>query len=143
MPNERTLDASVLVAEDDQEPAAAILAQAGANVTRVTDGAAARAALDATKPQAVVAGVRWPKGNGFSILEITRRLHPGLPVVLFTGQPAVTEAVRAMQAGAETYLSKPLGEDLVRAVSSGMARRAGVGLERSGDRPARPESSKG
>jgi DNA-binding NtrC family response regulator len=143
MPNERTLIGSVLVAEDERDNAATILADAGADVNRVIDAGAARATLEATKPQVVVAAVRWARGNGFSILEIARRLHPGVPVILFATQPAVTEAVRAMQAGAETYLSKPLGDELVRAVSDGLLRRARSGPDRSSERPARPAPPRG
>jgi DNA-binding NtrC family response regulator len=141
--NDGKLAATVLVAEDDEELAAAILADAGASITRVVDGDAARSALEGSKPDAVVAGVRWPKGNGFSILETSRRLHPGLPVILFTGQPGVMEAVRAMQAGAETYLPKPLGTELVRAVSKGLARRNDAARVGPPSRIARPSTAKG
>jgi DNA-binding NtrC family response regulator len=114
----------VLVAEDERDDAANILAEAGADVTRVTEGGAARAALETEAPQVVVSEVRWPRGNGFSILETARRLHPRTPILLFTGQPSVGEAVRAMQEGAETYLSKPLGPELVSSVGNSIARHA-------------------
>jgi DNA-binding NtrC family response regulator len=118
------LNASVLVAEDEGDQAAAILAGAGARITRVVDGAAARSALERNDPQVVVSDVRWPRGNGFSILEMTHRLHPRTPIVLFTGQPSVGEAVRAMREGAETYLPKPLGPELVSAVARSIERLA-------------------
>jgi two-component system NtrC family response regulator/two-component system response regulator HydG len=140
--DDRTLAASLLVSEDEREPAASILAGAGADVTRVVDGSAARAALEATKPQLVVSAVRWPRGNGFAILESARRLHPGVPVILFTGQPSVSEAVRAMQAGAETYLAKPLGPELIQAVASGLASHVRSGPPGPPGRPARPIAAK-
>jgi DNA-binding NtrC family response regulator len=128
-------DARVLVAEahgDPSESAATILRRAGAQVACANDGAAALTALRASSaaPEVVLSEVRWPTGSGFNLLEAARRLHPSSPVILFTAQPTIPEAVRAMQEGAESYLTKPFGGDLLRAVKKAVERRAG--LEREG-----------
>src|SRR4051812_8661026 len=120
------MEASIVVAEgpgEGAESAAAILGSAGAEVTVVHEGAGALAALRAGSPDLVVAEVRWPTGSGFGILEAARRIHPRTPVILFTSQPSVGEAVRAMQEGAETYISRPLGTELVRAARQALERR--------------------
>ncbi len=122
--------AHVLVAEGPSpESAAAILARAGARVSLARDGDAALAALGSATPEIVVAEVRWPTGNGFAILAAARRLHPTSPVILFSAQPTVAEAVRAMQEGADSYLPKPFGGELVRMVAAAVERRAGLGRE--------------
>ncbi|HVV51730.1 MAG TPA: sigma-54 dependent transcriptional regulator [Polyangia bacterium] len=127
-------DTRVLVAEgrgDASESAAGILRRAGAEVVSATDGGGALSALRASPaaPDVVLSEVRWPTGSGFNLLEATRRLHPSSPVILFTGQPTIPEAVRAMQEGAESYLTKPFGEDFVPAVRKAVERRAGLGRE--------------
>ncbi|MFL5304287.1 MAG: sigma-54-dependent transcriptional regulator [Polyangia bacterium] len=109
--------------------AATILERTGARVTMANDSESALSALGAAEPDVVVAEVRWPAGNGFAILAAARRLHPKTPVILFSAQPTVAEAVRAMREGAESYLPKPLGAELVRAVATALERRAGLGRE--------------
>jgi DNA-binding NtrC family response regulator len=130
--DDELLNAHVLVAEgrtETSESAAAILRAAGAEVELATDGAAALNALRSAAPDVILSEVRWSSGSGFSLLEAARRLHPSSPVILFTTHPTVAEAVRAMQEGAESYLPKPFGQDLVRAVKKAMERRAGLGRE--------------
>jgi DNA-binding NtrC family response regulator len=125
-------DANVLVAEDQAAgtaSAAEVLRSAGADVTAVDQGHVAIAAMGAKPPDVIVAEVRWPNGSGFHILEASRRTNPCAPAILFTGQPSYGEAVRAMQEGAETYLAKPLGNELVQAVRQGLERRAGLARE--------------
>ena len=122
--------ASVLVAEGAAaEPAAAILERAGARVSVARDGEAAMAALRSSAPEIVVSEVRWSAGNGFNILAAARRLHPKSPVILFSGQPTVGEAVRAMQEGADSYLPRPFGGELLRTVAAAVERRTGLGRE--------------
>src|SRR4051812_8664002 len=124
------MNGHVLVAEgrgERADSAAETLRAAGADVTLVDEAQAALDAMCARPPDIIVAEVRWPRGSGFSILAAARRSNPGAPAILFTGQPSVGEAVRAMQEGAETYLSKPLGEDLLQAVRQGLERRVGLG----------------
>ncbi|HVT07008.1 MAG TPA: sigma-54 dependent transcriptional regulator [Polyangia bacterium] len=122
--------ARILVAEGPSaETAATILERAGVRVTRAGHAEAALGVLRAAEPDVVVVEVRWPAGNGFAILSAARRLHPGSPVILFSAQPTVGEAVRAMREGAESYLPKPLGAELVRAVATALERRAGLGRE--------------
>ena len=130
--DDELLNAHVLVAEGRTEPsesAAAILRAAGAEVELATDGASALNALRSVAPGVILSEVRWSGGSGFSLLEAARRLHPSSPVILFTTHPTVPEAVRAMQEGAESYLPKPFGQDLVRAVKKAMERRAGLGRQ--------------
>jgi DNA-binding NtrC family response regulator len=124
-------DASILVAESEgnaAESAASRLIEAGAEVNVARAESAAVALLNASKPHIIVAEVRWPEGCGFNILEAARRLHPRVPVILFTGNPNVNEAVHAMREGAESYLPKPFGSELIRAVRLGVDR--GVRLDR-------------
>jgi len=122
--------AHILVAEGGAtESAVAILERTGARITVAREGDAALAALRACTPELVVAEVRWAAGNGFNILAAARRLHPTAPVILFSAQPTVAEAVRAMQEGADGYLPRPFGGELLRTAAAALERRAGLGRE--------------
>ena len=64
------------------------------------------AATDPLEPDIVVADARLPGGSGIALLEGARRLRPPLSVILMSADPTVSEEVRAMQLGAESYLAK-------------------------------------
>ncbi len=66
----------------------------------------------------LVLDVRLPGMSGLQLLEELRRRRVELPTIVFTGQPDVKIAVRALKIGAFDVLEKPLGDqpllDLVR-----------------------------
>jgi DNA-binding NtrC family response regulator len=55
--------------------------------------------------------LRMPEIDGIELLSRVRRLDPGIGVVMITGQGTVDDAVRAMKAGADDYLVKPVNID--------------------------------
>jgi two-component system response regulator HydG len=52
-----------------------------------------------------------PEMDGIELLRKLREQDPGLPVVVATGSGDVSSAVKAMRAGADDYLSKPVDAD--------------------------------
>ena len=55
--------------------------------------------------------IRMPKLDGISALKIIRRIAPGLPVIMFTGQAGQGDMFELTRLGAFTCLVKPLAID--------------------------------
>lgn len=95
---------------DDEEPLCKGLARLlrGASYEVVTaDGPAGMRHLSEGRFDAVVTDLRMPLVSGFEILEEARTRHPGTPVVVMSGSAEITDAVRAIRAGARDFLIKP------------------------------------
>jgi DNA-binding NtrC family response regulator len=85
-------------------------------VSIAADRDAMLAALRAARPDILILEMRAPAGNAFGLLETALRLRPSLPIVVASGQPTVGEAVRAMQLGAKSYVTKGAAGELRRTV---------------------------
>ena len=81
-------------------------------------------------PSCLILDVRLPGLGGFELQEQLLQSSMALPIVFLTGNGDIPMSVRAMKAGAVTFLTKPfLPEELLAAIE--------VGIER--DRSARAE----
>ncbi len=63
----------------------------------------------------VILDVGLPDINGMEMLELITQRHPGLPVIMLTGQNDLNLAVQAMKAGAYDFLTKPVGKERLQA----------------------------
>jgi len=61
--------------------------------------------------KAVVLDHGLPDGEGIEVLEKLHKLRPEVPVIMLTGLNDAETAVRALQAGADDYLTKPFELD--------------------------------
>lgn len=105
---------TVLIADDEMLKLMTLknhLTKAGLNVITATDGAAALELLTGEEVHAVVTDVRMPGVSGLALLEKSKELDPSRPVLVMTGYGAVEDAVRAMRAGAEDYMMKPVSAE--------------------------------
>jgi DNA-binding response OmpR family regulator len=60
-----------------------------------------------------------PDGTGFELCERIREFDPDTPVLFYSGAAFESDKVRAIQAGAQAYLSKPCSfADLLHAVGA-------------------------
>ena len=129
----------VLVVDDEHQILRAlrvILRDAG---FEVVEAATAREALDRAAvrpPQAAIVDLVLPDGDG---VEVTRRLRAWstMPILVLSAVGEEDEKVRALEAGADDYVTKPFGpRELVARVQAAL-RRAGDGAAepavRSGD----------
>ncbi|MEO8484559.1 MAG: HD domain-containing phosphohydrolase [Acidobacteriota bacterium] len=94
-----------------------LLMRDGYLVVTAADGEEALAAVAASKPDLVLMDIRMPGRDGFSVCQaikgqdVTRLL----PVVLMTGSTERADRVRAIESGADDFLTKPVDELELRA----------------------------
>jgi DNA-binding NtrC family response regulator len=103
--------AQVLIVEDDRllgENLTEALAEETDDVHWVKTGAEALAALEKAPPDVCLLDYRLPDCHGIHLLKEIRLRGLDAAVILMTGFAEVPLAVEAMQAGAYTFLVKPL-----------------------------------
>jgi DNA-binding NtrC family response regulator len=61
-----------------------------------------------TGPTVVVSDIKLPDISGMDILKKIKKLNPNLAIILITGYGSIEDAVEAMKAGADDYLTKPI-----------------------------------
>jgi two-component system, NtrC family, response regulator AtoC len=137
--------ASILIIDDEPAITAALaqyFERSGHEVVRAHSGEEGVGAVRRTHPDLVLLDLRLPDVSGFEVLERVREHNP--VVIMITGHGDVPDAVRAMQAGAESFLTKPielahLGAVATRALEKARLRRMNRYLaDRRGRLPATP-----
>lgn len=116
----------ILVVEDDpvlMDGLKVGLGLAGATVDDVATCADARAALAATRFDAVVLDLMLPDGSGLDLLAAMRAREDATPVLLLTALDEAPDRVRGLDAGADDYLGKPFDLDELAARVRAIARR--------------------
>jgi len=81
---------------------------------RIETAISARSALEALAKNSfdlVLADIKMPEMDGLELLEIIKRDHPELTVVMMTGYGTVETAVEAMRQGAYDFVTKPFEHD--------------------------------
>lgn len=101
----------VLIADD--EPALLrglqrLLQGNGYQVVAARDGAEAELLFRSEQFDVVLTDIAMPGLSGIELLMSVRAKDPDIPVVLITGEPAVSTAVKALEYGAFHYLTKPV-----------------------------------
>ncbi len=118
----------VVVADDEasaRSGLATLLRDEGFDVVLAEDGPSALARVQETAPDVLLTDLRMPGMDGIELLTRAREVHPDLIVVLMTAFAEVETAVRAMQQGAEHYLTKPLQiDELVLVLQRALDRRS-------------------
>jgi DNA-binding response OmpR family regulator len=102
-------DPRVLVVEDDQQIGAdlvAALAGADYDVAWARDAATALVKARAGV-ELVLLDLGLPDGDGVDVCQVLREADPGVVIVVVTARTDETDAVRALDAGADDYVAKP------------------------------------
>jgi two-component system KDP operon response regulator KdpE len=129
-----TAEARVLVCDDEPQILRAlrvILRDAG---YEVATAATAREALDAVAvrpPDAAILDLVLPDGDGVEVCASIRRWSE-LPIIVLSAVGEEAEKVRALEAGADDYVTKPFGPGELVARLKAALRRAGTA---TGDDP--------
>ena len=116
---------SVLLIDDDVDVLRSIgnyFERFGYEVTRELSGEAGLATFDRLRPEVVILDLGLPGMDGMEVLEHLRQRDAS--VILLTGQTDVATAVRAMQMGAENFLSKPVDMEHLAAATARVADKA-------------------
>jgi two-component system, cell cycle response regulator DivK len=106
-------DKRVLVAEDNDTNyllVQVVLRKLGCEVLRASTGDEAIAAIATTLPDLVYMDIQLPAPDG---LEVTRRLRANpatrdIPIVALTAQAMLGDEEKAIAAGCDAYLTKPV-----------------------------------
>lgn len=108
----------ILVVDDDKsvlEVLEARLSASGFKVFKAENGPKALQILAEEPVDAVISDVKMPKMGGMHLLSEMHSIRPELPVIFLTAYGTIADAVKAVQAGATDYLTKPFdGRELVR-----------------------------
>ncbi len=121
----------ILVADDDADLldlVAYALAQAGYLVVKAVDGNAALARFEAEAPDLVILDINMPGQTGFEVCAAIRG-NSTVPVMMLTARGEEADLVRALDLGADDYLTKPFSPRTLLARVKALLRRAQ--LERS------------
>jgi len=103
--------AAILLVDDDiniLDTARDILEDAGYNVTTVSDGAKAIAALEQTTFHLVIVDFQLPDATGLELARKVRERNDSTLVILMTGHASLEMAVKAIQEAVYDYLIKPV-----------------------------------
>ncbi len=118
----------VLVADDDRDLLELIgfaLAQAGFLVVKAADGPTAIRQFDAESPDLVVLDINMPGASGYQVCEAIRA-RSRVPIMMLTVRSEEEDLVRALELGADDFLSKPFSPRTLLARIKALLRRAGM-----------------
>ena len=97
----------------------------GFAVRTARDGEEALARIAEKRPGLVLLDVMMPKMNGFRCCEEIRRQNGVLPVIFLTAKDSEADQVRGIDLGADGFVSKVAGENLLLASIRRALQRAG------------------
>jgi len=123
LPEGRLLHRRILLVEDDadtQELLKTVLRRHGAEVTVVSSSADALAAIARSKPEVIISDIGMAGENGYELIRKVRALNPEagghIPAIALTAYAGVADRRRALLAGFQTHLAKPVDADDLMAV---------------------------
>lgn len=109
----------ILIIDDEEGHAEAVsetLERIGYQCEIATSGDEGAKRIEEEEFHLILTDLRMNDQNGMDILRKAKQELPDAVVVMITGHSNVKSAVEAMQAGAASYLTKPVGRDELRAV---------------------------
>jgi DNA-binding response OmpR family regulator len=118
----------VLIADDDRDLLGLIaftLTQAGYLVVKAPDGPSAITAFNGESPDLVVLDINMPGASGFQVCEAIRA-KSRIPIMMLTVRGEEEDLVRALELGADDYLTKPFSPRTLLARIKALLRRAGI-----------------
>ncbi|HKE44825.1 MAG TPA: response regulator transcription factor [Steroidobacteraceae bacterium] len=117
----------ILVADDDADLLALIgfaLSQSSYLVVKASDGAAALRLFDAELPDLVILDINMPGASGFQVCQAIRT-RSAVPIMMLTVRGEEEDLVKALELGADDYLTKPFSPRTLLARVKALLRRAG------------------
>lgn len=122
----------ILVVDDERDTLDLVtmdLTQHGASVTGVTTAAEALRALEHSQFDLLISDIAMPETDGYALIRQVRRRESGrekqLPAVALTAYARVQDRMRAIMAGYNTHVSKPVEANELVTVVASLAGRLG------------------
>ena len=88
-----------------------LLSGIGCDVQTALAGQPGRERFAIFRPDVVIVDLRLPDADGLALLKEFKQARPDTEVIVLTGHATVARAVEAIQAGAHTFLEKPVDPD--------------------------------
>ena len=103
----------ILIVDDDKdtlELLSAALTQRSANVTAVSSAAAAIESIKAFRPDVLISDIAMPGEDGYELIKqvLALKAEPRIPAIAITAYAKEEDKQRALAAGYQRYLSKPV-----------------------------------
>lgn len=117
---------SVLVVEDDEFARKYIrmtLQKAGYHVVEAGTGEEALDLFDQQPPNAVLLDIGLPGMDGFEVCQMMRARREDMAILILTGRSDDSDKVSGLDLGADDYLVKPFGPDVLLARINAVLRR--------------------
>ena len=122
------MSGEILIVDDEadiRDLVAGILQDEGFTARTARNSDEAVAAIAARRPNLVFLDI-WLQGSkldGLQLLDVVKREHPDLPVVMISGHGNIETAVAAIKRGAYDFLEKPFKSDrLIRVATQAIAK---------------------
>jgi signal transduction histidine kinase/CHASE1-domain containing sensor protein/ActR/RegA family two-component response regulator len=126
---------NVLLVDDDRDTLELMrtaLSRRQANVTAVSSASAALLALNEHKPDVLISDIAMPEEDGYALIQQVRSLALDVPAVAITAYAKDEDRERALSAGFQIYLAKPV--ELSELISV-VARATGRETKKASDAP--------
>lgn len=118
----------LLVVDDDPDLLALVafaLTNAGYAVVKAADSPEALRLFEAELPNLVILDINLPSGSGFDVCRVIRG-KSGVPIMMLTARGEEEDLVRALELGADDYLTKPFSPRTLLARVKALLRRSGI-----------------
>ncbi len=105
----------ILIVDDEKSMRITLsefLRREGHEIDTAPDAFAAFQMMDEKEFDIIVTDIIMPKITGIEILERIREKSQTIQILIMTGEPTVDTAVKAVQSGANDYLTKPINKDV-------------------------------
>lgn len=117
----------LLVVDDDADMLAVVgfaLRQAGFPVVSANSYGTALSAFRTERPDLAILDINLPGGSGFDLCDVLRK-ESTAPIMMLTARGEEADLVRALELGADDYLTKPFSPRTLVARVKALLRRAG------------------
>lgn len=118
----------VLVVDDEPDITRlleVVLAREGFGVETARTGTEALARLRQQRPDLMILDVMLPDIDGLAVLRLVRADDPQLPILMLTARGSTADQVQGLRGGADDYVVKPFGTDVLMARVHALLRRQG------------------
>jgi DNA-binding NtrC family response regulator len=111
------IDKNILIVEDDKIILDSLCEFLSLEGYQTSGSETFKGALSRLQRQSyclLIVDLNLPDGDGFELLDITRKRYPQTVVIVITGYGTIESAVRTIKHGAYDYLTKPIIDDELR-----------------------------